>query len=124
MISWVVTRIAPEMLIKIFNDDPELVKLGASCIKIFFAMQFIMGLQMAAQQGFIALGKAKISIFFAMLRKIILLIPLINILPRTVLGVNGIFIAEPVSDTISAVTCFITFMIMLKGLGKDDIAIN
>ena len=119
VLSFIVAQAAPEFLIKIFNNDPALVENGSRCLRIFFSMQFMMGLQIACQQVFVSLGKAKLSIFFALLRKIILLIPLIIILPRIGLGVDGIFMAEPISDTISALTCFITFLVFVKKLYNE-----
>jgi len=117
--SWILAQTMPKFLILIFNDDPTLVNEGVKCLKVFFSMQFIMGLQLPCQQIFISLGKAKTSIFFALLRKVFLLIPLILILPRIGLGVKGIFIAEPISDTISALSCFITFLIYYRKLDYD-----
>ena len=70
-----------------------------------------MSLQMSAQNTFVAMGEAKKATFFAIYRKLILLIPLIFILPRIGFGLTGVFLAEPVADTISAITCFVTFML-------------
>jgi Na+-driven multidrug efflux pump len=73
------------------------------------------GIQMAIQQTFIALGKAKASLFIACLRKIILLIPLIYILPNFFDDkVFAVFLAEPVSDAISIITASITFAVVFS----------
>ena len=79
--------------------------------RVFFCLNFIMCLQMAAQNTFVAMGEGKKATFFALFRKVVLLIPLILILPRLGFGITGVFAAEPVADTISAVTCFTTFML-------------
>lgn len=119
LISWVIAQTMPRILILIFNDDQTLINEGSKYLKVFFAMQFMMGLQISCQQIFVSLGKAKISIFFALLRKVFLLIPLIIMLPRIGLGVKGIFMAEPISDTISAISCFITFLIFFRRLEEE-----
>lgn len=121
VLTWVIAQTIPGLLIRIFNDDPQLISMGMSCVRVYFAMQFMMGLQISCQQAFVSLGKAKFAIFFALLRKVILLIPLIILLPRIGGGVMSIFAAEPISDTISASACFITFMLFARKLGKDDI---
>ena len=64
---------------------------------------------MACQQTFLALGEAKISVFLAMLRKIVLLIPLAIILPRLGLSTTGLFLAEPISDVLAVVTTVVMF---------------
>ena len=74
----------------------------------------IFGLQCASQNSFIGLGQARISLFFAIFRKIILLIPLVFILSSTALGVTGVFLAESIADALSAITCFTTFLIVHK----------
>jgi Na+-driven multidrug efflux pump len=99
------------VLISIFNSDPDFIATATPMIRIFFCMNFIMALQMAAQNTFVAMGEAKKATFFAIFRKLVLLIPLILLLPRLGFGIPGIFAAEPIADTISAVTCFTTFLL-------------
>ena len=69
----------------------------------------IMGAQCACQQTFLALGQAKISMFLAFLRKIILLIPLATLLPKLGMGTDGLFYAEPISDLIAIGTTVVLF---------------
>lgn len=112
VITWGLVELFPEMLIRVFNSEPALLETAVPALRTYFAMQFMMGLQLSTQQSFMALGKAKQAIFFALFRKIILLIPLILLLPRAFgLGVHGIFLAEPIADTVSALCCFLTFML-------------
>ena len=73
-------ELAPHIFVNIFNDKPELVEITSHSIRIFFAGIFIFGAQSACQQTFLALGQAKISLVLALLRKMILLVPLIFIL--------------------------------------------
>ena len=81
-------------------------------MRIYFLSQCLMGLQMAAQNSFVALNKPKEAMFFALLRKGILLIPLMLIMPKLFgLGAMGIFVAEPIADAVSAISCFTTFML-------------
>lgn len=110
-VTWSLTQLLPGAFVSIFNNSPELLEAAIPMFRLYFAMNFIMALQMCAQNTFVAIGDAKKATFFAIYRKLILLIPLIFILPRIGLGLPGVFIAEPVADTISAVTCFTTFIV-------------
>lgn len=122
--------IFPELLVGIFNNKPELVQITTWSMRIYFAGIFAFGAQSACQNTFLALGQAKISLLLALLRKIILLIPLIFILPTfatTMTGkLQGVLTAEPVADILAAlttITCFIVFYKKaLSGLEKDKIA--
>ena len=98
----------PNVFLGLFTNDKELISLGTNATRLFLAGMAVMGAQSACQQTFLALGEAKISMFLACLRKIILLFPLALILPHIAsLGVWGLFLAEPVSDFIAA-TCTTT----------------
>ena len=111
VLAWLVLMIFPRQLIGIFNNDPTLMDTAIPMFRVFFCMNFIMSLQMSAQNTFVAMGEAKKATFFALYRKVMLLIPLILILPRIGFGITGVFAAEPVADTISALTCFTTFLL-------------
>lgn len=87
----------------VFTDSSELISLVKSLLPIYFGAFWIFGIQMSAQRTFVALGKAAVSVFIALLRKVILLIPLALVLPHY-FGVMGIFWAEPVASTLSALT--------------------
>lgn len=121
---WLALMIKPSMFARIFTNDPALIEMVIPSLRIFMGMSLFFSLQIAIQQTFIALGNARVSIFLAILRKIILLIPLILIMPRFFPGnpVNAIFFAEPIADTIAViVTCifaFINFREIFK-LAKD-----
>lgn len=108
---WILVLLFPEPLIRMFNTDPALIRAAVPMFRIYFCMYVIMFLQMSAQNTFVAMGEAKKATFFAIFRKLILLIPLILILPRLGFGLPGVFAAEPVADTISAVTCFTVFLL-------------
>ncbi len=94
-----ILMIIPQMVVKIFNSDPALVKITSWSIKIYFAGIFMFGIQSACQSTLLALGQAKISLFLALLRKIILLVPLIFILPIILEDkLFAVLLAEPVAD--------------------------
>ncbi len=106
-------EIFPQFFIGIFNDNPQLVDTATWTIRLYGCAMIFFGVQLAVQQTFIALGKAKASLFIACLRKVILLIPLIYILPNFFENkVFAVFLAEPVSDAISIITATITFVIV------------
>ena len=108
-------EIFPQFFIKIFNDNPELVETAIWTLRLYGCALVFFGIQMAVQQTFIALGKAKASLFIACLRKVILLVPLIYILPNFFENkVFAVFLAEPVSDAISIITASIVFFFVFK----------
>lgn len=106
-------EVFPQVVISLFNSDPELVDVTVVCMRIYVAGIWAMGAQTACQQSFVAIGQAKISIFLALLRKIILLIPLALILPLF-MGTYGVFTAEPIADLGAATTTSIMFAIFFK----------
>ncbi|WP_392486165.1 MATE family efflux transporter [Haloimpatiens sp. FM7315] len=111
-IMWLVLRIFPEFFIKIFNNDKELITKGVPCINLYFFGFFMMSLQIAGQATYVALGKSKQAIFFSLLRKIIIVVPLTILLPRYLnLGSTGVFLAEPISNFIGGLSCYITMLI-------------
>lgn len=103
VIFFAMLMIIPKAFAGIFTDVTELVDYTAWAIRIFFAGVFSVGFQLTCQQAFIALGRAKVSLFLACLRKLILLIPLIYILPSFMENQTlAVFLAEPISDIIAA----------------------
>ena len=107
-------ELAPQLFLGLFSSDAELIALVTAPLRIYMLGFFFMGAQLACQQTFLGLGEAKISMFIALLRKVILLLPLSLVIPRVfgVLGLSqlvGLYVAEPVSDIISASTCTILF---------------
>lgn len=115
IIFWAIIMITPGTFANIFTKDSALVEYTAWAIRIYMAGIFALGFQMSCQQSFIALGQAKVSLFLACLRKLILLIPLIFILPIFFENkVFGVFLAEPVSDILAATVTVITFFWQFK----------
>ena len=105
--------IFPAFFVKIFNSDSQLIEFTTWAMRIYFVGMSIFGIQIACQQTFLALGKAKISLILAMLRKIILLIPLIFILPMFMENkLFAVLLAEPIADILavaSTAICFYNF---------------
>lgn len=118
---WLLMMLAPRVFAGIFSNDMQLVDYTVWTMRIYMAGIFSIGVQFSCQQAFMALGQAKISLLLACLRKVILLIPLIFILPHFFTSrVFGVFIAEPVSDIIAAsVTATMFFTRLNKILDKE-----
>ena len=123
-LMWILLLTIPQVFAGIFSSDSALVDYTVWAIRIYMAGIFSTGVQIACQQTFMALGQAKISLLMACLRKLVLLIPLIFILPFLFPDkVFGVFVAEPVSDIIAAsVTAFMLFSrlngILDRGAGE------
>ena len=106
----------PNVFAGIFTSDTAIVGYTARAIRVFLALGFSVGFQISCQQAFMALGQAKISLVMALLRKVILLIPLIFILPNFFADkAFAVFLAEPIADIIAAaVTHFMFFRFFFK----------
>ena len=108
----------PAAFASIFTQKQELIDLTARVLPVFMAGIFAFGALMGCQATFLALGQSKISLFLALLRKVILLVPLALILPRF-FGVEGIYFSEPIADILSAATAVLLFALNFnKILGK------
>lgn len=121
-VLWLVAVITPQTLVGIFTNDPALKELAVWAMRIYLAALVLMGAQIACQQTFIAFGNAKVSVFLAVFRKIILLIPLIYILPKF-FGAGdklfAVFLAEPIADIIAVATTCIMFAVSFRKLLKS-----
>ena len=113
MVTTATTMIFPEFYAGFFTNETQLIALVGRVMPVFMAGMLVFGLQNGIQPTFLALGQAKISLFIAVLRKIILLIPLAIILPHFV-GVMGVYYAEPISDVLSATTASILFLLNIR----------
>lgn len=107
----------PSVVASAFTADEELIQTVSQVMPVFLAGMTIFGLQRACQNMFVALGQAKISIFIALLRKVILLVPLALILPRF-MGMMGVYAAEGISDATAAICCTIIFAIQFPKILK------
>lgn len=108
VLAWIVVMLIPKQLFMIFTNDSAIIEAGPSALNLYFFGFFFMSFQFAGQSVFQALGEAKKAIFFSLLRKAVIVIPLTLLLPRIGFGVNGVFMAEPISNAIGGLACFVT----------------
>ncbi len=109
----------PSVFARMFTQDQELINLVVKVMPIFMAGVWIFGVQLGCQSTLMGMGQAKVSLFLALLRKVILLIPLTVVLPRF-FGVKGIFFAEPIADTLASIITFVTFLLVFKRILKKE----
>lgn len=118
-VMWLIAVFAPAFFPSLFSSDAELIAYASWAIRIYLGMVFVMGAQMACQQTFVAIGEAKSSLFLALFRKIIVLIPLIYLLPNFFEDkVFAVFLAEPVADTTAAITTTALFFWKFRKLSR------
>lgn len=110
-VFWLALMLVPQVFVGMFTSDAALTETTVWAMRIFLAGVFAFGFQGSFQNSFLALGQAKVSLLMALLRKIVLLIPLIFIMP--VFFENklfGVFIAEPIADILAAIVTTIAFI--------------
>ena len=120
-VCWLALMVVPRTFSGIFTSDDVLADYTAWAIRIFLAGVFSVGFQLSCQQAFVALGQAKTSLIMACLRKLILLIPLIFILPLLFAEEHkamAVFLAEPISDILAALVTTVTFFLFFRKLMK------
>lgn len=108
LFAWGIVMLIPKQLISIFSSEAETIALGAQMLNIYFFGFVFMAFQFAGQSSFQALGKAKQAIFFSLLRKALIVVPLMLLLPAVGFGAAGVFLAEPLSNAIGGLACFLT----------------
>ena len=108
MLAWAFVFIFPKFWFGIFSDDLQMIEMGIGALQIYFFGFVFMAFQFAGQSTFQALGDARHAITFSLLRKVVIVVPLTLILPMIGLGVNGVFLAEPISNAIGGMACYIT----------------
>ena len=109
----VFAMLRPALFAGLFTTDPELIVIVEKVLPVYIAGMAIFGLQSGVQSSFLGLGQAKISLFIALLRKVILLIPLALILPHF-FGVMGVYYAEPIADVCSVITAVTLFLCNIR----------
>ena len=110
-ICWALVLMTPRFLLGLFTDDALLLEMGVRSMQIYFFGFVFMSMQFAGQSTFVSLGKSRQAVFFSLLRKAFIVFPLTLLLPNLWgLGVDGVFLAEPVSNLLGGAACFITMM--------------
>lgn len=111
-VMWALIFFFPRIFIRPFSSEPELLKAGVPAMHLYFFGIFLMALQFSGQSAFVALGKSKQAVFFSLLRKAVIVIPLTLCLPAAGgLGTAGVFLAEPISNFIGGTACFTTMLL-------------
>ncbi len=120
VILWAVIELVPELFVSIFTPDVALREFAAPALRVYMGGILLFGIQIACQMAFTSLGKAVNSIVVAVIRKIVLLIPLIYVLPHLVSNkVMGVYLAEPVADVLAVTFTAILFAFQFKKAMKE-----
>ena len=115
LLAWLAVFLFPRPIMSVFNSSPALLDAGAPAMHLYFFGFFMMALQISAQSVFVGLGLSRQAIFFSILRKIIIVVPLTLLLPHVGgLGVTGVFLAEPISNFIGGAASFTTMVLTLR----------
>ena len=125
-VGWVIIQTCPEFLIRIFNNDENLMMMAVSGLKIFLFMLPVLGFQIISSNYYLSIGQAKASMFLSLLRQVILLIPCLIILPRIGgLGLTGVWLAGPVADGLASLITGVIFFRSVRGLKevKEEVKI-
>ncbi|MCF0148685.1 MAG: MATE family efflux transporter [Clostridium sp.] len=122
VLAFIVVQSFPEAIIGIFNKDPKFMDVSVKGLRIYLMMLPVAVISITGSNYIQSIGEAKTAMILSLLRQVILLIPFITILPRTFgLGVNGVWIAQPLSDLIASL---ITGIILIKFMTKKDVKID
>ena len=122
IVLWAIVMLLPQMFAMMFTSDNDLLSFTSQALRMYMASMFMFGIQIACQMAFNALGKAKDSIIVAVMRKFILLIPLIYIMPAIFKAnqTNAVYMAEPVADFIAVCFTAILFAFEFKKAMKEN----
>lgn len=118
-VAFIIVQVFPTVIIGFFNKDPELMSISIKGIRIYLLTLPIIGIAITGSNFMQSIGKAKESMFISLLRQVILLIPLILILPRT-FGLDGIWIAQPISDITATIVTAIILIKQFKEVEKEE----
>ncbi len=121
VVAWLLVHFFPEFFVGLFTTNAQIAEVSVPALRLFFAGFFMMGFMFCGQSTFVGLGFPKQAIFFSLLRKVVIVVPLTMILPYF-LGVDGAFIAEPISNFIGGTASFTTMLIIVMPVlsGKKD----
>ena len=120
VVAWAVVMLLPGPLIRIFNDEADLIAAGIHAFRIYFATFFFMAFQFIGQSTFVGLGRSRSAVFFSLLRKAFIVAPLTLILPLVGFGADGVFLAEPLSNVLGGLACILTmYFTVYRRLGRE-----
>ena len=123
VVAWILVLLFPQALIRVFSSDPQLIAVGPQAMRTYFFGFFFMSFQFAGQSVFQSLGFARQAIFFSLLRKAVIVVPLTLLLPHLGFGVSGVFMAEPISNVIGGLCSFTAmYFTVYRKLGRQDAA--
>ena len=123
VLAWLLILRFPEPLMRVFTSDAALIESGREALHVYFFGFFFMSFQFAGQTVFQALGFARYAVFFSLLRKAVIVVPLSLLLPRLGLGVTGVFLAEPISNLLGGLASFTTmYFTVYRKLGAPACA--
>lgn len=120
ILVWAIVLVIPSAFIRIFNSDGTLITAAVPALHTYFFAYIFQALMYSGQAVFKSLNKKKQAIFFSLLRKVIIVVPLTYLLPHVGnLGVLGVFAAEPVSNVLGGGACFVTMLFMMRRYGRE-----
>lgn len=119
-IGWLLVQLAPAPIVSMFNSDADLVSISVDGIRKYLSMMPLIGVSMIGSNYFQAIGKAKQAMFLSLLRQVILLVPMMLILPR-ILGLNGVWFAQPIADVTSFI---VTFVLLFREVKSHKVQEN
>ncbi len=121
LVAWLLVHFHPEFFVGLFTANAQIAEVAVPALRLFFAGFFMMGFMFCGQSTFVGLGYPKQAIFFSLLRKVLIVVPLTVILPYF-MGVDGVFIAEPISNFIGGTASFTTMLLIIMPVlsGKKD----
>ncbi len=120
--AWVILIAFPRPFLALFTSNADMIEHGVRSVHLYFAGFVFMLFQFSGQSVFVALGKSKQAVFFSLFRKVMIVLPLTLILPRIMNdSVAGIFLAEPISNVIGGLACFVTmYVTVYRKLGREQ----
>ena len=118
--AWLFAMFQPRLLCRIFTPDEAMVEASVRMLRVYFAGFFFQSFQFCGQSVFQSLGWAKYAITFSLLRKVVIVVPLTLLLPVVGLGTTGVFFAEPISNIVGGLACYITMLCTAyKQMGRE-----
>ena len=110
VVVWIFVMLFPSLLISVFSSGADFIEIAKPACRVYFGAFIFQTFQYAGQSTFKSLNKKKQAIFFSLLRKVVIVVPLTYLLPAAGLSVMGVFLAEPISNVVGGLACFLTML--------------